>query len=142
MDFSLSFQVLDVCQFVNPCFRAVSSGIRTSHLSEQGFAFSIMSGDGRYANLIDNGRGEISNIEGEHAGGFARSQPHPSYVANVPCFMGSDCTEGFLKRVADVEEIFDTIAILEEMMVKIVVIFKMQCRFLVESDVKIYEATR
>ena len=79
-----------------------------------------MSGDGRYSNLIDNSRGKISNIEGEHAGGFAWSQPHQSYVANVPCFMGSDCIEGFLEWVADVEEIFDTIAISEEKMVKIV----------------------
>ncbi|CAL2225157.1 unnamed protein product [Prunus armeniaca] len=81
----------------------------------------MMSGDGRYTNLIDDDREEISNIEGERAGGFARSQPHQSYVADVPCFMGSDCIEGFLEWVAGVEEIFDTIAISEEKMVKIVV---------------------
>ncbi|KAI5324497.1 hypothetical protein L3X38_033570 [Prunus dulcis] len=80
-----------------------------------------MSNDGRYANLIDDGHGKISNIEGERAGGFTRSQPHQYYVADVPCFMGSDCIEGFLEWVADVEEIFDTISNSEDKMVKIVV---------------------
>ncbi|KAL6272771.1 hypothetical protein ACE6H2_023463 [Prunus campanulata] len=46
-------------------------GVRTGHHSEQGFSFSMMSGNGRYANLINDGRGEISNIKGERAGGFA-----------------------------------------------------------------------
>ncbi|KAI5313204.1 hypothetical protein L3X38_042378 [Prunus dulcis] len=35
-------------------------------------------------------------------------------------FIGSDCIEGFLQWVADVEEIFDSIGIPEEKMVKIV----------------------
>ncbi|KAI5335829.1 hypothetical protein L3X38_025963 [Prunus dulcis] len=78
----------------------------------------MMNDNGRYAYLIDDGCGEISNIEGERAGGFARSQPHQSYVANVPCFMGSD---SIVEWVANIEEIFDTIMILEEKMVKIVV---------------------
>ncbi|CAL2267001.1 unnamed protein product [Prunus armeniaca] len=41
-------------------------------------------------------------------------------VVVVPYFMGSDCIEGFLQWVADVEEIFDSIAIPEENMMKIV----------------------
>ncbi|CAL9020383.1 unnamed protein product [Prunus brigantina] len=42
-------------------------------------------------------------------------------VAVVPYFMGSDCIDGFLQWIANVEEIFDSIAIPEEKMVKIVV---------------------
>ncbi|KAL6275635.1 hypothetical protein ACE6H2_019236 [Prunus campanulata] len=65
--------------------------------------------------------GKISNIEGERASRFARNQPHQSYFVDVPYCMGNDCIEWFLELVADVEEIFDTIAISEKHMVKIVV---------------------
>ncbi|KAI5332412.1 hypothetical protein L3X38_022541 [Prunus dulcis] len=106
--FQVIFSSLDICRSINPCLHAASSDIKAGHHSEQGFAFSMMSSDGRYTNLIEDGRGEISNIEGEHTGGFARSQP---YVADVPCFMGSDCIKWFLEWVADVQEIFDTIVI-------------------------------
>ncbi|KAI5312406.1 hypothetical protein L3X38_041579 [Prunus dulcis] len=39
-------------------------------------------------------------------------------VAVVPYFMGSDCIDGFLQWIADVDEIFDSIAIPEEKLVK------------------------
>ncbi|KAI5336089.1 hypothetical protein L3X38_026223 [Prunus dulcis] len=41
-------------------------------------------------------------------------------VAVVLYFRGSDCIEGFLQWIVDVDKIFDSIAILEDKMVKIV----------------------
>ncbi|TQE12689.1 hypothetical protein C1H46_001709 [Malus baccata] len=63
---------------------------------------------------------EVVTIDVVCTEGIAPSQSHIVDVEDIPIFFGSDCIEGFLLLVDDVEKLFKTQLISEREMVKMV----------------------